>query len=130
VFAFDKPVTSGVASVTEGTATVGVPTFSGSEMVVPLTGVANQQYVTVTVNEVAAIDGGVGGVGSVRLGFLAGDVNQNRVVTLADLGLVNAKIAQSVTAATYLRDVNASGTLSLADKGLANQQLTKALPTP
>ena len=53
---------------------------------------------------------------SIRVGFLAGDVNQNRVVTLGDLGLVNAQVAQPVTAANYLKDVNASGTLTLADK--------------
>ncbi len=29
------------------------------------------------------------------IGFLVGDVNQNRVVTVADLGLVNAQLAQS-----------------------------------
>ncbi len=46
VFTFDKTVTAGTAQVTEGTATAGVPTFAGSEMRVPLTGVANQQYVT------------------------------------------------------------------------------------
>jgi hypothetical protein len=65
-----------------------------------------------------------------RIGLLAGDVNQNRVVTLADLGLVNQQLAQPVTAANYLKDVNVSGTLSLADKGITNTRLTKALPAP
>jgi hypothetical protein len=55
-------------------------------------------------------------------------VNQNRVVTLADLGLVNAQLAQLVTAANYLKDVNASGTLTLADKGITNANLNKAIP--
>jgi hypothetical protein len=66
----------------------------------------------------------------VRIGFLVGDVNQNRVVSLADLGLVNAQLAQAVTAANFLKDANASGTLSLADKGIANANLAKALPAP
>jgi hypothetical protein len=52
------------------------------------------------------------------------------VVSLADLGLVNAVLAQTVTAANFLRDVNASGTLSLADKGLTNAVLATALPPP
>jgi hypothetical protein len=72
----------------------------------------------------------VSGCASVRLGFLAGDVNQNRVVTLADLGLVNAQLAQFVTSANFLKDVNASGTLTLTDKGITNLNLTKALPPP
>jgi len=62
--------------------------------------------------------------------LLVGDVNQNRVVSLADLGLVNAQLAQSVTATNYLKDVNASGTLTLADKGITNANLTKVLPPP
>ena len=121
---------AGTASVTERTATAGAPTFNGNEMIVPLTGVANQQYVTVTVNNVDAADGATVGGGSVRVGFLLGDVSDNRVVTLSDLGQVNAQIAQLVTSANYLKDVNASGTLSLADKGITNAQITKALPAP
>ncbi|MEO8306046.1 MAG: right-handed parallel beta-helix repeat-containing protein [Betaproteobacteria bacterium] len=130
VFTFDKAVTAGNASVTEGVATAGAPTFSGSEMRVPLTAVANQQYVTVAVSNVLAADGGGGGSGSIRVGYLLGDVTQNRVVTLADLGLVNAQVAQFVTGANYLKDVNASGAITFADKGIANTQVTKALPSP
>jgi hypothetical protein len=130
VFTFDKPITAATATITEGTATARAPTFSGSNVIVGLTGVNNQQYVTIALTNVASSDGGTGGSGSVRLGFLVGDVNQNRVVTLADLGLVNAQLAQTVTAANYLKDVNASGTLSLADKGITNANLTKALPAP
>ena len=130
VFVFDKPVVGGTATVTEGTATAGTPAFGGNEMIVPLTGVPNQQYVTVSVSDVIATDGGTGGSGSVRVGFLLGDVNQNRVVTVSDLAQVNAQIAQVVTSANYLKDVNASGTLTVADKGIANTQITKALPAP
>jgi len=130
VFTFDKPVTAGNASVTAGTATAGTPTFSGNEMRVSLTGVTNPQYVTVAVSDVVAADGGAGGSGSVRVGFLLGDVSQNRVVTVSDLAQVNAQIAQVVTSANYLKDVNASGTLTVADKGIANTQITKALPAP
>src|SRR4029079_8431337 len=47
VFTFDKAVTAGAANVTEGAATAGVATFNGNEMIVPLSGVVDQQYVTV-----------------------------------------------------------------------------------
>jgi len=131
VFTFDKPVTgSSLPSITEGTATLGSVTYSGNEMQVPLSGVANQQYVTIAVNNIAAADGGSGGSASVRVGFLLGDVNQNRVVTVADVGAVNAQVAQVVNASNFLKDVNASGTLTVADKGIANMQVTKALPAP
>jgi hypothetical protein len=59
-----------------------------------------------------------------------GQVTFPRVVTVADLGLVNAQIAQVVTATNFLKDVNASGTLTVADKGITNTQVTKALPAP
>jgi uncharacterized protein (DUF1800 family) len=129
VFTFNKAVTAGAASIAQGVGAAGTPTFAGSEMRVPLTGVSNAQYVTINVSSVVAADGGTGGSGSVRVGFLLGDVNQSRVVTLADLGLVNAQLAQPVTASNYLKDVNASGTMTLADKGIVNGTLTSSLPS-
>jgi len=130
VFTFDKPVVGGTASVVEGAASVGAPTFSANEMRVPITGVANAQYVTVSVSGVAAADGGSGGSGSVRVGFLLGDVTQNRAVTVSDVAQVNAAIAQLVTASNYLKDLNAGGTLTVADKATANANVTRALPAP
>jgi hypothetical protein len=129
VFTFDQPVTSGSAGISEGSAVAGVPTFSGNSMTVPLSGVTNQQYVTIVVSNVAS-SGGSTGSGTVRIGFLLGDVNQSRVVSVADLGLVNAQLAQPVTAANFLKDVNVSGAISVADKGITNANLTKALPAP
>jgi hypothetical protein len=66
----------------------------------------------------------------VRLGFLLGDVNQNRAVAVSDVGLVNQQLAQQVTASNYLKDVNASGTLTVGDKGIVNANLTHSLPAP
>jgi uncharacterized repeat protein (TIGR02543 family) len=130
VFTFDKPVNAATANISEGAATAAAPTFGGNEVIVGLTGVTDKQYVTVQLTNVSSTDGGSGGTGSVRVGFLLGDVNQSRVVSIADLGLVNALLAQPVTASNFLKDVNASGTLTLADKGITNANLTKALPPP
>ena len=76
VFTFDTAVTSGSASVVSGTATVGTPTFSGNEMRVPLTGVADQQSVTI---ETSNVNGGSGS-DDVAFCFLIADVNGNHVV--------------------------------------------------
>ena len=116
--------------MTEGTATAATPTFSGNEVVVNLTGVTNAQYVTVALTSIVPADGGAPGNASIRAGFLLGDVNQNRVVTLSDVGLINAQLAQFVTAANFVDDINASGTLSVADTGVAKANLTMALPPP
>ena len=130
VFTFDKVINAATVTVTEGSATAASPTFSGNDVVVALTNVTNQQYVTVSLTNVGSSDGSTGGVGSARIGFLTGDVNGTRVISVADLGLVNAQLSQVVTAANYLKDVNASGTLTLADKGITNANLTKALAAP
>jgi Cadherin-like beta sandwich domain len=130
VFTFDKAINGATASVDEGIATAATPTFSGNDVVVGLTGVTDQQYVTVGLDSVASTDGGSGGCGVVRVGFLVGDVSQNRVVTVSDLAQVNAQLAQIVTSANFLKDVNASGTLSVADKAITNANLTRNLPAP
>jgi hypothetical protein len=129
VLTFDEPIISASIAVTEGTAVAGAPSFSGNDVIVPLTGVVDLQYVSVAATNVASAVN-TGGSGSVRLGFLLGDVSQNRVVTVSDLAQVNAVLAQPVGAANYLKDVNASGTLSVADKGFTNANLAKALLAP
>jgi hypothetical protein len=92
VFTYDKPLNTATATVTEGAASSS-SSVVGSTIVVNLTNVTNQQYVTVSLTNVGSTDGGTGGVGEARIGFLAGDVNQNRVVAVSDLGLVNAQLA-------------------------------------
>jgi hypothetical protein len=144
VFTFDKAVIGGTVTVTEGTASIGVsnpldalkvgaqsiPVFEGGELRVGLSGVGNGQYVKVNVSNIYSADGGQGGTASARVGFLVGDVNASRAVSLSDLLQVNAVLTQPVTSSNYLRDVNVSGTLTLADKLLVNANLTQSLPAP
>jgi hypothetical protein len=131
VFHYDKPMTlQGHFTVVEGVAAFNGGQLVGNDVVLNFTLVNDQQYLTVTFADVFAVDGGISGTATVRLGLLAGDVNQNRAVSLADLGLVNAELARPVTAANYLKDVNASGTLTLSDKGITNTKLTHSLPLP
>ena len=66
----------------------------------------------------------------VRMGFLTGDVNQSRAVSLADLGMTNAQLSQPLTTLNYLNDVNANGALTVADKAIINSNLTRRLPAP
>ena len=132
IFTFNKALAvggTGGCAYTGGSSGISV-NFSGNDAMVGLLGVTNQEYVTVVCDGLASTDGGINGTGSVRLGFLLGDVSQNRVVTVADLGLVNAQLAQLANATNYLKDVNATGTLTVADKGITNANLTKALPAP
>ena len=52
VFNFTTNVVSGTASVTAGTGTAGTPTFSGTTMTLPISGVTDVQTLTVTLNGV------------------------------------------------------------------------------
>ncbi len=130
VYTFDKPIAAAAATITEGIATAGAPSFSGNEVIVELTGVANLQYVTVALGGVVAADGATGAGIPVRIGFLAGDVNGSRNVTLADLLVVNALQSQPATAVNYPADLNQTGSVTVADKALVNGHLSRALPPP
>ena len=111
VFTFDAAVTSGNAQVVGGTATAGTPTFSGNEMRVPLTNVADVQTVTV---EVSGVNGG-GATSDVDFGFLIGDVDGNRTVEKADDNIIQADRNQPVTGSNFRADINLSGVVEKPD---------------
>lgn len=127
---FDKPITSGRVLLTEGSATLGVPSLSSNQMSVSLGSVGNAQYVTVAVTEVVASDGGSGGAGSVRIGFLLGDSDQSRAVDLADVNAINATLAQVATSARLTTDLDASSAITLRDKRTSAAQSGASLPQP
>ena len=130
VFTFDKPVTGATAAITQGTATAAAPTFNGNIVIIGLTAAANHQYVTIALTNVASADGGTGGSWSVRMGFLLGDVNRSRVVSVADLGSrQRAAVAigdrgQFPERRERKRDADGGG------QGHHQPKLTKALPPP
>ena len=128
VFTFDKPINGAVVTVSEGTAIAAAPTFSGNTVHVSLSGVTDVQYVTVDLSAVSSTDGGTGGTGSIRIGFLAGDVNQSKVVAVTDLVAVNGQLGQPLTGANFLKDVNASGVITVLDKVVVNNNLGHFLP--
>lgn len=131
VFSYDRPMAlSGELWVSEGFAQALAGTVSGNDIVFTYSTIPDQQYVTVTHFGSLGNDGSWSGSHPVRFGLLMGDVNQSRVVTLTDLGLVNSQLAQPATVANYLMDVNLSGTVTLSDRGLVNGALTHSLRAP
>ncbi len=111
VFTFDAPVTSGNTQVVGGTATAGTPTFSGNEMRVPLSGVADVQVVII---EISGVNEG-GATWDVPFGFLIGDVDGNRRVAKADDNILNADQHQVVTGSNFRDDINLSGVVDRPD---------------
>ncbi len=124
VFTFNTAVTSGSASVISGTATAGTPTFSGNEMRVPLSGVANEQIVTIRVSNV----NGGGGSNDVPFGFLIADANANRTVDKPDFNQIKAAVGQPVTAANFRFDVNANGAIQKSDAQLVKTHKGESIP--
>ena len=115
VFNFTTNVVSGSASVTAGTATVGTPTFSGTTMTVPLTGVADIQTLTVTLTGVTDSSSQVLPATAVSAKMLIGDVNADKKVNNADVTVTKSQVGMTVTSANFRDDVRISGTITSAD---------------
>ncbi len=124
VFTFDSPVSSGEATIVSGTATAGAPIFSGNEMQVPLTEVADQQNVTI---ELSNLDGEEGTT-DVAFGFLKGDVNGDRTVKNTDVNQIKADTGQLVTGSNFRDDINLSGRVDKPDSKAASANKNHSLP--
>ena len=122
VFQFSGPVMSvGGASVSPvGTAT---PSFSGTEVTVTLTGIADNQRVTVSLTNV---NGSTPAQAS--LGFLVGDVNSSRSVNSSDISAVKARVGQTANLTNFRFDVNASGSINAVDTSAVKARAGMVLP--
>ena len=125
IVTFANPVTVAGAAVTTGT---GSATFSvsGAVVTVNLTGIANAQTITVTLDDVN--DGANTGDVLVSMGVLSGDTNQSGGVSAADVGQTKAQSGNVTGAGNFRTDVNASGSISAADVGLVKSRSGTALP--
>ena len=130
VFTFNSSITGANVAITEGAAVISTGAISGNDVILNLTGVTDRQYVMISLTNITTAGGGAGGGASVRVGYLAGDVNQTRVVTFSDLVLTNTQLTKPVTALNFLKDVNANGALTFSDMVLINSNLTRSLPAP
>lgn len=114
VFTFDQPVQSGSAQVS-GTGNAGAPTFNGNQMTVPLSGVADQQTLTVTVSNIMGSNGGTLASASVNVGFLIGDTTGNGTVNSSDVSDTKNQSGANDNATNFRNDVNNSGQVNGTD---------------
>src|SRR5207302_1456066 len=100
-------------------------TFSGNEMIISLTGIANRQVVTLTANNVTGQNGGSIGAVSVNIGFLLGDVTGNLSVSNTDVGAVKAQVNPTapITASNFRDDVSVNGFVTNTDVGTTKAQV-------
>ncbi|HEX8254591.1 MAG TPA: LamG-like jellyroll fold domain-containing protein [Thermoanaerobaculia bacterium] len=115
VLNFAAPVQSiGSVGVTAAPgASIVNTTISGSTVMVDLTGVANQQIITLSLNDVD--NGAVTGNVAVSMGVLAGDGNGNGAVNSGDTAATRSRSGQLTGATNYQFDVNCDGTINTGD---------------
>ena len=99
-------------------------TVVGNELIVTLTGVADNQRVTLTLIGYE----GTGQDESVTIGFLAGDVSGSGGVNAGDISSVKARIGQVPDVTNFKFDLNASGDISAADVSVVKARAGKTLP--
>ena len=129
VFTFNNNVTSGSASVTGGTGTVGgTPTFSGKTMTVELSNVADAQQISVTVSGVTDTFAQILPDKTVAMKILLGDVNSSGMVNATDVVQVKSRIGQPVDTTNFRSDVNANGSINAGDIVITKTNLGTGLP--
>jgi hypothetical protein len=124
VFTFATPVASC------GTASTGVAVRGPNQdqCTVNLTGVANAQYITVTLNAVVNATGATGNV-SGTMGVLIGDTNMDGFVNSADISQTKSQSGQPVGNSNFREDLNTDGFLNSADISLVKSKSGTALPS-
>jgi hypothetical protein len=127
VVTFATSVTVSSATVTCGTGVVGSISGSGTATItVNLTGVTDQQRLTVTLNSVS--DGTNTGDIPISMGVLIGDTNANGAVNAGDVAQTKSVVGQTVTSSNFREDVNASGTITATDVAIVKSDVGHSLP--
>jgi len=115
-------LTSGTGCVgTGGVCNGGVVSVSGAVVTIPLTNIADDQTINVTLNGVS--DGTAIGSVVVPMTRNAGDTNGNGAVNSSDVGQTKGRIGQAVTATNFRSDVNASGGINSTDVSIIKQNI-------
>jgi hypothetical protein len=125
LFTFANNVSVSGASVTSGTGNVSNFNVAGNQVTVNLTGVTNQQTVSVTLSGVS--DGINTRNVQVAMGVLVGDANASGLVDSGDVFLVRQQTSQTTTSSNFREDLNASGLIDSGDVFLTRQQTGSSL---
>jgi hypothetical protein len=120
VFTFDGPVIAGNAVATSSLgagngAVLGSPTFSNNTMTVNLTGVTDQQKITVTLNNVTGASGAVLAPTAVSMNVLLGDTTGNKTVNSTDVSQTKAQSGSAISASNFRSDNTVSGAINATD---------------
>jgi uncharacterized protein DUF4394 len=95
---------------------------SGNDLVVDLTGVSNQQVLTVSTS------GGSVRPLTVPIGFLVGDTNGNRSVNSTDVSQTKLQSGIAISNSNFREDVSVGGSINSSDVSQVKLQSGTALP--
>ena len=116
VMVFGQPVTFTGADVTSGTGDVASVSGNGTnQATINLTGVTNQQTISVTLFGVGFAAGGASADIPVSIGVLFGDTNSVAGVTGADVNESKAQVGIDLSSDNFRHDVNTTGFISGSD---------------
>lgn len=123
VISYDKAI-GGSPVVGLSAGVLGAVAVSANQLTINLSGVPDGSCLTLTLTGVAdaAVPALVAPEHAIKLAALMGDINGNRIVNVADIGLVKARSNIPVEAATFRTDLNANGSTNVADIGLVKSR--------
>jgi hypothetical protein len=129
IFTFTNDLVSGSASVTSGSGSVsGAPTISGKTMTVNLTNVANQQVVTISLQNVTDVFSQVLPDRSFKAGFLFGETNGDGTINTGDAQQTRTRSGQATNVTNFPSDVNLDGSVNSGDATIVRSRSGNSLP--
>jgi hypothetical protein len=128
IFTFDQSISSTgtVTALDAGANPVGSVSSSigGSAVTVTLTGVPDNQRLTVNIPNV----NGSGTTRSASVGFLVGDVNGSLAVTAADILVTKGRLAQTLSASNFTSDVDLNKSINATDLAAVKANAGRSIP--
>jgi hypothetical protein len=118
------------ASVTSGTGRVTSSMIGADahQYIVNLTGVTNEQTITVSLHNVTGPPGTFSSIVSVRMGVLEGDTTDNRAVNASDVSQTQSQSGQTLTNDNFRTDVTVNGSINSADISFVQSRSGTGLP--
>ncbi|HST31315.1 MAG TPA: PQQ-dependent sugar dehydrogenase [Chthoniobacterales bacterium] len=132
VFRFAFPLSSvGGRTLTSGLGTVSSSTIGADphEYIVNVSGVANAQYLTVTLTNATDVVGNTSSSVSATMGILLGDTTANGLVNSSDIAQTQSQSGQPVTANNCREDVTTDAAIDSSDIALVQSQSGTGLST-
>lgn len=122
-------VTTGAGTIgSGGVSNGGMVTVAGNVVTIPLTNVADQQTINVTLNGVNSAADSITANVVIPMSRLLGDTNGNRSVNASDVSQTKGRTGQAVTTTNFRSDVNANGAINAGDASLVKTSSGHAVP--